>query len=113
MACEKRFYFGWIGLARSRVGLRCEQLLPKGLGSADRKDRQVDHCGSPHFAIGLGKLQPKTAYGIRLVGDIRLPAPEGEPADHRHAPRLEDARFRQTDALPITFKEPGGAQALG
>ncbi len=113
MACEKRLHFGRIGLARFGVGLRREQLLVKGLGGADRKYRQVDHRGSPQFAVGQGKLQPQAAHRVRLVGRIGLSAPQGEAADHGHAPRSKDGRFRETDAVPIALEEPGNAHPLG
>ncbi len=113
MAGEKRLHFGWIRLARTGVRLRRDQPLVKSLGGADRKHRQVDHRGPPQFAVGQGKLKRQAAHSIRRVDHIRLSARQGEAANHGHAPRLEDERFRETDAIPIAFKEPGNAHPLG
>jgi len=88
-------------------------VVVKSLGGTDRNHRQVDHRGSPQLAVGQGKLKRQAAHGIRHVGNIRLSARQGEAANHGHAPRLEDERFRETDAIPIAFKEPGNAQPLG
>jgi hypothetical protein len=42
-----------------------------------------------------------------------LPARQGKAANHGHAPRSEDERCRETDALPIAFKQSGNAHPLG
>src|SRR5207244_374037 len=43
----------------------------------------------------------------------KAPTPQGEAADHGHAPRSKDDRFREPDACPIAFEEPGNAHPLG
>ncbi len=113
MAREKRGLPGRIRLARLGVGLGCDQLLIKRLGRADRKYWQVHHRRSPEFSVGQRKLKPQTPHGIRLVVNVGLPAAEREAADHGHFSGLKHKGFRETDAFPIAFKEPGDTQALG
>src|SRR5258705_9052335 len=44
---------------------------------------------------------------------IGLASPQREAADHGHTPRLKDGGFRETDAFPIAFEEPGNTHPLG
>src|SRR5258707_4461106 len=104
MAVEKRLHSGWIRLARIGVRLQRDQVLVKGLGGTEWKHRQVDHRGSPHLAVGQGKLKPQAAHGIRPVGNIRLSAGQGEAADHGYVHWSKDNRFRETDAVAIAFE---------
>src|SRR5947209_4761198 len=113
MACEKCLHVGWIGLVRTGVGLRRDELLVKGLGGSEWKHRQIDHRGSPQLAVGQGKLKPQAAYRIRRVGRIRLAAPERKAAEHGQAARLKDGRFRETDATAIAVEKPGNAHPPG
>ena len=67
------------------------------------------------FRGSLNRTRPddQAAHCIRRVGRIGLPASERKAAEHGHAPRLKDDRFRETDAIPVAFKEPGNAHPPG
>src|ERR1700681_4529156 len=113
MTCEKRFHLGWVRLTRTGVGLRRKDQLMKSLGRSYWKHRQIDHRGSPQFAVGQGKLQPQAAHRIRRVGHIGLPSAKRKAAEHWHAPWLKDDRFRETDPVSVAFEEAGHSHALG
>src|SRR5271155_1405928 len=113
MACKKRFHLVWIRLARFGIGFRCNHLVVKSFRAAKWKHGKVDHRSSPKFAIWQGELKPQAAHSIRRVGRIGLATPQREAADHGHAPLSKDECLRETDAIPIAFKEPGYAHSLG
>src|SRR5882724_9794859 len=113
VAVEKRLHGGGVQLARVGIRLRGDEPLVKGLGRSEREHRQVDHRGSPHFAVRQIELQPEAAHRIGAVGDVRLAAGQREAPDHGHAAGLEDNRLRETHSIPVACEKSGNAYAFG
>src|SRR2546426_3523478 len=113
VAVEKRLHGGGVRLARVGIRLRGDEPLVKHLGRSEREHRQVDHRGSPHFAVRQIELKPEAAHRIGAVGDVRLAAGQGEAPDHGHAAGVEDSRLRETRSIPVAFENSGDAHAFG
>src|SRR5436309_530781 len=113
VAVEKRVHGGWVRLARVGIRPRGDEPLINRLGRSEREHRQVDHRGSPHFAVRQIELEPKAAHRIGAVGDVRLAAGQGEAPDHGQAAGAEDNRLRETHSIPVAFEKAGNAHAFG
>src|SRR5262249_1307181 len=90
----------------------CEHALVEDLRCTDREQREVDHCGSPQFAVECRELKPKTAPRVRPVGLVRLRAIKGKASDYRHAPRFKDGGLGETDPVAIALEESGNSESL-